>query len=173
MKSKYNFQVKYNPAIIIEEGSLLRLPEIINSGAYFPLPRRFILVVDRAFHDANGDLLGKFVKDIKSEALIWPFESGENAKSLPGLMKILDFCSKNSIKRDDAIGVIGGGTLCDMIAFAASVYLRGIHMINIPTTLISCVDPVFGKAAINHGGGENLIGSYSVPDLSPIDVSFL
>ena len=76
-------------------------------------------------------------------------------------------------RREPVIG-IGGGTLLDIVGFAASIYRRNTPYIRIPTTLIGIVDAGIGiKTGVNFGLGKNRIGTYAAPVVSYLDQSFL
>ena len=78
------------------------------------------------------------------------------------------------LERSDTIIALGGGVIGDLVGFVASVYLRGIDFIQIPTTLLAQVDSsVGGKTGINSKHGKNLIGAFHQPKLVLIDVTTL
>jgi len=81
---------------------------------------------------------------------------------------------KTNLERDDMIIALGGGVIGDLVGFAASIYLRGIGFIQVPTTLLAQVDSsVGGKTGVNSPQGKNLIGSFHQPRLVIIDVTTL
>jgi 3-dehydroquinate synthase len=99
---------------------------------------------------------------------------GESAKSLSTLEQILQVFSVNKLDRQSLIINLGGGMLGDLGGFAASIYMRGIDFIQVPTTLLAQVDAsVGGKVAINFNGIKNLLGSFQQPKLVLIDVATL
>lgn len=99
---------------------------------------------------------------------------GEKYKNFKTLKKIIDFCTENKLQRSDCIIAFGGGVIGDIAGFAASIYMRSIDFIQIPTTLLAQVDSsVGGKVAINHELGKNLIGSFYQPKLVLADISLL
>ncbi len=109
---------------------------------------------------------------IAFETLILP--AGESTKSFDQLEKLLDRLLDLKLERQDKIIAFGGGVVGDLVGFTASIYLRGIGFIQIPTTLLSQVDSsVGGKTGINSPRGKNLVGSFHQPDLVLIDVSTL
>jgi 3-dehydroquinate synthase len=114
-----------------------------------------------------------------SESLFKTFEliviaEGEQSKSAKELLRIIDFLLDNGIKRVHPVLVIGGGVTGDLGGFAASIALRGVPFVQIPTTLLSMVDSsVGGKTGINHSTGKNLIGSFYQPEAVFVDTSFL
>ena len=89
---------------------------------------------------------------------------GDKTKSMAHLENIIEKILSFEIDRDTIIIAFGGGVVGDIAGFAASILLRGIHFIQIPTTLLSQVDSsVGGKTGINGILGKNLIGSFHQP----------
>lgn len=87
--------------------------------------------------------------------------SGEAHKTMESVMKILSYCANEGFGRDDTIIGIGGGVICDMAAFAASLYMRGCRLTLVPTTLLSMVDASFGgKTGVDFYGHKNILGSF-------------
>jgi len=88
-------------------------------------------------------------------------ESGESAKNFSSLERILSAALDEGLARDGRIIGFGGGVVCDMSAFAASVYMRGCRLTLVPTTLLAMVDASLGgKAAIDFKGMKNMVGSF-------------
>lgn len=99
---------------------------------------------------------------------------GEKSKSIATLDYVTDELTLLNHRRSDLIIALGGGVIGDLAGFVASVYLRGVPFIQIPTTLLSQVDSsVGGKVAININGGKNLIGSFYNPLAVYIDTNTL
>lgn len=100
--------------------------------------------------------------------------NGERAKEWVILEKLLNNFVRAGLDRKSIIIALGGGSVTDLIGFAASIYQRGISYINIPTTLLGMVDSsIGGKTAINFQGYKNQIGSLYNPISIVIDVRFL
>lgn len=88
-------------------------------------------------------------------------ESGEENKNYRSIDKILHFALDKGLARDSLFIAIGGGVVCDMTAFAASIFMRGARVVLVPTTLLSMVDAsVGGKTGIDYMGYKNLVGSF-------------
>ncbi len=99
---------------------------------------------------------------------------GERFKSLRTLEKTLEFLSASGFTRTDVIVALGGGVVGDLAGFAASVYLRGIEFLQVPTTLLSMIDSsVGGKTGVNSSFGKNLIGAFYQPKGVLIDTETL
>lgn len=91
---------------------------------------------------------------------------GEGSKSLATLGALLEHLAQKQYTRTDALFALGGGVVGDLCGFAASVYLRGIPFVQVPTSLLAAVDSsVGGKTAINLGAGKNLAGAFYQPRL--------
>lgn len=99
---------------------------------------------------------------------------GEVYKTWDTAEKILSFALKHQLSRKTLIIALGGGVVGDLAGFAASIYLRGVPLVQIPTTLLAQVDSsIGGKTAVNHPLGKNLIGAFYHPELVLIDLSTL
>jgi 3-dehydroquinate synthase len=91
-------------------------------------------------------------------------EPGEVHKDLAAWQRILDALVAAELTRDSAVIALGGGVVGDLAGFAAATYLRGIAVIQVPTTLLAQVDAaVGGKTAVDHPAGKNLIGAFHQP----------
>lgn len=108
------------------------------------------------------------------EICVVTVEDGENYKTLSTIEHILNNLFENKFNRSSVLIALGGGVVGDMTGFAASVYQRGIDVIQIPTTLLSQVDAsVGGKTGVNNAYGKNLIGAFHQPRAVYIDPHFL
>jgi len=99
---------------------------------------------------------------------------GEQEKKLKTAHKIIDRLLENGFGRDATLISLGGGVVCDITGFVASIFMRGISFIQIPTTLLAQVDAsVGGKTGVNHKLGKNLIGTFYQPSAVICDTAFL
>jgi 3-dehydroquinate synthase len=120
------------------------------------------------YMDAVEKSLGK----IRYNTLVLP--DGEEFKNLQVLNSIYDSLLKNHLDRNTTLIALGGGVIGDITGFAAASYQRGVHLIQIPTTLLSQVDSsVGGKTAVNHSLGKNMIGAFYQPKTVIADTSTL
>lgn len=107
-------------------------------------------------------------------SLKYVLKDGEKEKNFKNYEKILNFALKNKLERKDAFVAIGGGVVGDITGFVAATYLRGVDFIQIPTTLLACVDSsVGGKVAINTKFGKNLVGAFYQPKVVFCNLNFL
>lgn len=147
------------------------------AGAYIaPLMRgRSAVVVSdetvaRLHLDALGASLGAVGLDWRSEIL----PPGEQTKSFRGLEDLLDRLLSGRPDRSLMVIALGGGVIGDLAGFAASVLLRGVDLVQVPTTLLAQVDSsVGGKTGIDTRHGKNLVGSFHQPRLVLADTAAL
>ena len=110
--------------------------------------------------------------DLRSELLV--VEAGERHKNLATFGQILEAMATADLTRDSMVIALGGGVVGDMAGFAAASYMRGINVVQVPTTLLSMVDSsVGGKTAIDLSRGKNLVGAFLQPTLVVADVRCL
>jgi 3-dehydroquinate synthase len=99
---------------------------------------------------------------------------GEAHKTLQTLAALYDQFVTGGLDRSGAVLALGGGVTCDVAGFAAATYMRGLPVVQVPTTLLSMVDAsVGGKTAVDLPQGKNLVGAFKQPALVAIDPSVL
>lgn len=110
--------------------------------------------------------------EIRVEVVILP--DGEEHKSMDVLMKVFDKALDARLDRQTTFVALGGGVIGDMTGFAAASYQRGVHFVQIPTTVMAMVDSsVGGKTGVNHPAGKNMIGAFYQPRCVLIDTDTL
>ena len=94
------------------------------------------------------------------------FEPGEQSKNISTYSGLVNYLAENRLTRSDWVIALGGGVTGDLAGFAAATYLRGIRLIQVPTTLLASVDSsVGGKTAVDLDWGKNLLGAFYQPDI--------
>lgn len=102
------------------------------------------------------------------------FKNGELSKNTNTLVELLNFAALKHLCRSDTFIALGGGVVGDLTGFAASCYMRGVNYVQIPTTLLACVDSsVGGKTAVNLEQGKNMCGAFYQPSLVLCDTDTL
>lgn len=133
-----------------------------------------LVITDENVAHLYREKLFKLLKLAHKKPFLYVIKVGESSKSLYVVEKILTTAIKLHIDRNTPILALGGGVVSDVAGFVASIYLRGVPLIVIPTTLLAQVDAsVGGKVAVNHRLGKNLIGSFYNPEVVFIDISYL
>jgi 3-dehydroquinate synthase len=153
-------------AIEIATGSSTRLPAALDAAG---VPARRFIVSSQTVWRFHGDQLrGATVE----EPILIP--DGERFKHLATVGRIYDALIRANADRASAIIAIGGGVTGDVAGFAAATYLRGIPIVQVPTTLLAQVDSaVGGKVGVNHPMGKNLIGAFHPPAAVIVDPALL
>lgn len=96
--------------------------------------------------------------------------AGERYKTLNSVQKLYDAAYRCPLERQSAMVALGGGVIGDMTGFAAATWLRGLGVVQVPTSLLAMVDAAIGgKTGVNHPQGKNLIGAFHQPRLVMID----
>ncbi|HUJ13342.1 MAG TPA: 3-dehydroquinate synthase [Thermoanaerobaculia bacterium] len=118
--------------------------------------------------------LRRFGERVARGSEIITIEEGETNKTLATANAIVTQLLDRGGKRDSMAIVVGGGMIGDTAGFAASIFLRGIDLVHVPTTLLAQVDSsIGGKVAVNHERGKNLIGSFYPPRAVVADTAIL
>ncbi|MCS6980823.1 MAG: 3-dehydroquinate synthase [Flavobacteriales bacterium] len=131
---------------------------------------RIALLNDENTHRLCVPLLGKLPKEIT----FIKHPAGERGKTWMALGKLLEELAQMGLDRQSLLYVLGGGALCDVGGLAASLYMRGIRCVYIPTTLVALVDAcIGGKTAVNLGDLKNLVGTFRSPEAILCDTRFL
>src|SRR5215204_437753 len=147
-----------------------------NVGDLLPLkaPRRVAIISNKRVADLYGLEVKRSLKSAGFTALEWLMPEGERYKSFRSLEKAVTFLSENRFERDDLILALGGGVIGDLAGFSAAIYLRGLPLVQAPTTLLSQIDSsVGGKTGINLATGKNLVGAFHQPASVFIDTQTL
>ena len=151
---------------ILQTSGLLIKSKLIN--------QRVFIVTNKLINKLYGN---KFENSLKKNKITFSkiiINDGERYKNIDTVNVIISKLLKHKVDRNDTLIAFGGGVIGDIVGFVASITLRGINFIQIPTTLLSQVDSsVGGKTGINTLEGKNLVGTFYQPKLVISDVSLL
>lgn len=126
--------------------------------------KKIFIIFDRSLSNSWVKHISEIIKKSKSELHFIPLRGIENVKSLREVEKLLYFLEERGCSKNDFIVSIGGGTILDLSAFVASIYMRGVELMMIPTTLMGQADASSaGKTCINGKQTKNLVGSLYMP----------
>lgn len=158
--------------ILIEKGLLDRVGEY--SAEAIGRTCRVLLLTDDRVAPLYLDRVRASFEGSCFETDFYVIPNGEASKNTQNLIALLEFMAERRYTRGDMIAALGGGVVGDLGGFAASVYLRGIPFIQIPTTLLAAVDSsVGGKTAVDLAAGKNLMGAFWQPSLVLCDPEVL
>ncbi len=102
------------------------------------------------------------------------FPAGEQSKTPQTLFSLLEFLAEKRFSRKDVLVALGGGVTGDLTGLASALFMRGMHLVQMPTTLLAMVDSsVGGKTAVNLEAGKNLAGVFRQPELVLCDPDYL
>jgi 3-dehydroquinate synthase len=133
-------------------------------------PRSVLVFSNKRVFDLYGREVVRNLRRSKLRVFEFLMPEGERYKSFRVLEDAVSFLGKNGFERNDLIVALGGGVVGDLAGFTASVYLRGIPIIQMPTTLLAQIDSsVGGKTGINLAVGKNMVGTFYQPPLVLID----
>ena len=156
-----SYQVLIQPHILPQIGRVLQ-----DVG----LAGRVAIVTNPVVNEIYGRVVFRSLKRCGFSPFLVVIPDGEKAKSMYWLSKILDELVTQRLERQEVVLALGGGVVGDVAGFAASVYLRGVSFVQVPTTLVAQVDSsVGGKTGVNHPIGKNLIGAFYQPRVVVID----
>ena len=158
--TKLSYPIFVGNNILYQSGNLLK--KYINN-------KKIVVIYDNYFSDStlSSKYFEQFIQSIKVEAIytkLIGISGGDKTKTMSQLTNIIETILSFEIDRDTIIVAFGGGVVGDIAGFAASILLRGIKFIQVPTTLLSQVDSsVGGKTGVNGKLGKNLIGAFHQP----------
>ncbi|MCL4458101.1 MAG: 3-dehydroquinate synthase [Nitrospirae bacterium] len=154
--------------IVIDSGTLSGIGERMKEFRFSP---KTAVISNPTVFGLYGDIVTASLKNAGFECFSVIIPDGEGYKNYEQTYYILTELLKNRLDRNSCVIALGGGVIGDITGFAASIYMRGIHFIQVPTTLLSQVDSsVGGKTGVNHELGKNMIGTFYQPKLVWIDI---
>lgn len=157
--------------VTIAQGILPHCGEIISATIAHC---KAAIITDSNVEKLYLDTLRQSLENSGFSTCAFAFPAGEESKNLNTLADILNFLAENEITRSDLIVALGGGVVGDIAGFASGVYLRGIRLVQIPTTLLAAVDSsVGGKTAVDIRAGKNLAGVFKQPNAVICDTECL
>ncbi len=143
--------------VVIDDGARHGLGQLLDNRA--PKAKLVALVTSDA-------LVRQTWFDLESgrEQFVVTVSDGESAKNLSALEGLLESFAARRLSREDVVVGVGGGAITDLAGFAAAVYLRGVPVIHVPTTIVGQADAAIGgKTGVNLGARKNLVGAFHQP----------
>ncbi|HEX6940043.1 MAG TPA: 3-dehydroquinate synthase [Longimicrobiales bacterium] len=157
--------------VVVEPGSLDRLGEHVAEAAP---AHRYAILADAAVAGAYGERARAALERAGLRADVFPFEAGESRKTRETWAALTDALLDAGLGRDGAVIGLGGGVTGDLAGFVAATYMRGVPIVQVPTSLLAMVDAsVGGKTGVDSPHGKNLIGAFHQPRRVVIDPDVL
>jgi 3-dehydroquinate synthase len=154
--------------VVVGSGLLGELPALLGSGV------ERVLVVHPPTLRAKGETVRHDLGAHGFSAFVAEVPDAEGAKSAEVAARLWGVLGRAGFTRSDAIVGVGGGTVTDLAGFVAATWLRGVRVVQVPTTLLAMVDAaVGGKTGINTAEGKNLVGAFHPPAGVLCDLSAL
>ena len=153
--------------VAVGHGMLDRLPDVLQQVSP---GNRVAIVSDRkvAFH------YGKRVTSLLKGAKLYSIPAGEEHKNRETWATVTDNLLDDGFGRDTTIVALGGGVVGDLAGFVAATYMRGVPVIQVPTSLLAMVDAsIGGKTGVNTRAGKNLVGAFHQPAAAVADLDVL
>jgi len=154
--------------VVIESGCSTRVAEVVGDGV------QRALVVHPDSMRPLGEKVAASLRDNGIEAYAVGVPDAEDAKTAVVAADLWALLGRHGFTRTDVVVGVGGGTVTDLAGFVAATWLRGVPVVQVPTTLLGMVDAaVGGKTGINTAEGKNLVGSFHPPRAVLCDVDVL
>jgi len=147
--------------ILIDHGLFKEIPEDLKRNFDFG---KIALITDHRVKEIWGEPLLEYMRQAGIQAEIFSFPEGEASKNIETVVSLARQMIQAGFDRKDMVLACGGGVVGDVAGFLASIYLRGIPFVQVPTTLLAQVDSsVGGKTGVDLPEGKNLLGTFYQP----------
>jgi 3-dehydroquinate synthase len=161
-----SYPVHVGRGLIGEVGALIR--------ERLPSASRCAVVTSEEIQRIHGKALMEALGEADIEATTALVPDGEEAKTWGRAERLIGELLENRLDRKSAVVAFGGGAVGDLSGFVSAIFLRGVSLVQVPTTLLAQVDSSLGgKAAVNHPMGKNLVGAFHQPSLVVSDTELL
>lgn len=155
---------------IVIENNFDKLPELLEAYQ----GRRCMIVTDSNVGPIYADTIKGKIDSVFKSVFVTQFTAGEDSKNLETVQMVLKELVFHKFDRKDVILALGGGVTGDLAGFTASIYMRGIDVIQVPTSLLSQVDSsIGGKTGVDFDQYKNMVGAFYMPKLVYINTNTL
>jgi 3-dehydroquinate synthase len=138
------------------------------------ISKNVVIITNPLVDSLYGSVVKKSLEKVKANINLFLIPDGEKYKTLTTINQLYTMLIKRKIERNSTVLALGGGVIGDIAGFTAATYMRGLPLVQIPTTFLSQVDSAIGgKVSVNHPLGKNLIGAFYQPKLVIVDPSVL
>jgi 3-dehydroquinate synthase len=156
--------------VMIGRGLLARAADLLAESP----AARLVVVSDQTVAPLHAGPLVRALRASGRAALLLTIPDAEEGKTLDALRGLYDACHTREVERGDVVVAVGGGVVGDVAGMLAATYLRGLALVQVPTSLVAMVTAsVGGKVGVNLGGHKNLLGAFKQPSLVIVDLGAL
>ncbi len=153
--------------IRVRQGIRRSLPQMIPAHAK---AHRYAVIADETVAELYGGAIVDGLTEAGKTAVLFTFPPGEASKNREEWARLTGAMLKEGFGRDSAVVALGGGVTGDLAGFVAATFMRGIPLIQVPTSLVAMIDSsVGGKTGIDVPEGKNLVGAFHPPKLVIVD----
>ena len=157
--------------VFVGASLLASVPVVV--ATYAPA-RRLVVISDDRVGLIHGETVAKALREAGHDITFLTFPEGEASKTRKFWSILTDQMLEAGLQRDCAVVAVGGGVTTDLAGFVAATFLRGVPVIQVPTTTLSMVDAsVGGKTGVNVRNGKNLVGAFHAPSAVVADTEVL
>ncbi|MBN1365989.1 MAG: 3-dehydroquinate synthase [Syntrophaceae bacterium] len=170
---KVNLNKKYSSSYEIRIGKNI-FDRIVLLIAKDHKAGHYVVITDDCVGDLYGKKFATALQDIGLNASLIDFSAGESSKNIKTVLNIAGKLMESGADRGTCLIALGGGVVGDVAGFVASVFMRSVPYVQIPTTLVAQVDSsIGGKTGVDFYFGKNLLGTFYQPCAVYVDLSFL
>lgn len=138
------------------------------------LKDKAVIITNPVVNKLCGNIVRQSLQNAGFQTTVLEVPDGESNKSLSSAGVLYEQLAKSGAERSTVILALGGGVIGDLAGFVAATYMRGVPLVQLPTTLLSqCDSSIGGKTAVNHGQLKNEIGAFYQPRVTIADISTL
>ncbi len=147
--------------VLVGDGLLDSLPDLL--GKHAPA-HRYAVISDSNVAGLYGSAVLQLMREARLEAELLSFPAGERHKTRAAWAELTDAMLKGGFGRDSCVVALGGGVVGDLAGFVAATYMRGVPVVQVPTSLVAMIDAsVGGKTGVDAEEGKNLVGAFHPP----------
>lgn len=153
--------------VLIGEGLLAEVPRLLKSRLD---THRFVIITDDNVAPLHSAELAERCRDASLDAMLLTFPSGEVSKTRKSWSILTDEMLDAGLGRDTCVVAVGGGVTTDLAGFVAATFMRGLPLVQVPTSYLAMVDAsIGGKTGVDLRQGKNLVGAFHRPEMVVID----
>src|SRR5579875_1757099 len=169
-----DFELRYAGTTVsrVYYGTVNDLPQLVAAGS--SAPHRVFLCTDERVQMLHADRVGAALTAAGLEVSTITIPAGEQHKTLAVVNSVYARFAALRAERTDPVVALGGGVVGDLFGFVAATYLRGLPLIQVPSTVVAQVESsIGGKVGVDLEEGKNLVGAFKHPDIVLIDNTLL